>query len=149
MLPVDLNDTAQVQELISHSWYDYSGGKNAALHPYRGETTPRYSGPTSTYTNLDLDAEYSWLKSPRWRGFPMEVGPLARVLMMFATGNTVVQDTVNAVLTDLKLPLTALFCDPGPHRRARYRMQGVGGPDAGLARTSDEQPRRRGSVGVR
>ena len=60
-----------MQELISHSWYDYSGGKNAAFHPYQGETpTGRYSGPTSTYTNLDLDAEYSWLKSPRWRRLP-------------------------------------------------------------------------------
>ena len=113
VLPVDLNDTAQVQELISHSWYDYSGGKNAALHPYQGETSPRYSGPTSTYTNLDLDAEYSWLKSPRWRGNAMEVGPLARVLMMFAQGNTAVQDTVNAVLSELKLPLTALFSTLG------------------------------------
>ena len=43
----------------------------------------------------------------------MEVGPLARVLMMFATGNTVVQDTVNAVLAELKLPLTALFSTLG------------------------------------
>jgi hydrogenase large subunit len=113
VLPVDLNDTAQVQELISHSWYDYSGGKSAALHPYQGETSPRYSGPTSTYTNLDLDAEYSWLKSPRWRGYAMEVGPLARVLMMFAQGNTAVQETVNAVLSELKLPLTALFSTLG------------------------------------
>jgi hydrogenase large subunit len=113
VLSVDLNDTAQVQELISHSWYDYSGGKEAALHPYEGETNPRYSGPTSTYTNLDLEAEYSWLKSPRWRGYPMEVGPLARVLIMFAQGNEVVQEVVNWVLSELKLPLGALFSTLG------------------------------------
>jgi hydrogenase large subunit len=113
VLPVDLNDTAQVQELISHSWYEYTAGKNAALHPYQGETTPRYSGPSNTYTNLDLDAEYSWLKSPRWRGYPMEVGPLARVLIMFGQGNEVVQETVNKVLAELKLPLGALFSTLG------------------------------------
>ena len=113
VLPVDLNDTAQVQELISHSWYDYAAGKTAGLHPYQGETSPRYSGPTSAYTNLDLDAEYSWLKSPRWRGHPMEVGPLARVLLMFASGDEAVQESVNMVLAELKLPLTALFSTLG------------------------------------
>jgi len=113
ILPVDLNDTAEIQELISHSWYDYSAGKDAGLHPYQGETQPRYSGPTTSYTNLDVDAEYSWLKSPRWRGFPMEVGPLARILIMFASGNEAVQATVNAVLGELKLPLGALFSTLG------------------------------------
>ena len=113
VLPVDLDDQAQVQELISHSWYDYTAGKTAGLHPYEGETSPRYSGPTSAYTNLNLDAEYSWLKSPRWRGHPMEVGPLARVLLMYASGNQGIQETVNAVLSELKLPLSALFSTLG------------------------------------
>lgn len=27
-----------IQEYISHSWYDYSGGKKQGLHPYDGET---------------------------------------------------------------------------------------------------------------
>ena len=42
-------------------------------------TTP---GPKPPYTQLDVEQGYSWLKSPRWRGKAMEVGPLARMLML-------------------------------------------------------------------
>ncbi|MEA3277867.1 MAG: nickel-dependent hydrogenase large subunit [Pseudomonadota bacterium] len=111
--PVDLNDPLQVQELISHAWYDYSVGKHTPLHPYDGETDPRYTGPPLPYDHLDLDAEYSWLKSPRWRGQPMEVGPLARVLIMYAQGNEAITESVNRTLAELKLPLTALFSTLG------------------------------------
>ena len=66
VLEVDLNDVNQIQELVSHSWYDYSTGKDTPLHPYDGETRPHYTGPPLPYSQLDLDAEYSWVKSPRW-----------------------------------------------------------------------------------
>jgi hydrogenase large subunit len=73
-----------VQEFVTHSWYDYSGGKRQGLHPHGRDdagTTPGPSRPTSSST---WPASYSWLKSPRWRGKPMEVGPLARMLMLYA-----------------------------------------------------------------
>ena len=73
--PIDLNDPAQVQEFVSHSWYDYSAGKDAGLHPYDGETALNYSGPKPPYDQLDVDKSYSWLKAPRWRGKAIEVGP--------------------------------------------------------------------------
>jgi hydrogenase large subunit len=111
--PVDLDDPAQVQEFVSHSWYDYSAGKDQPLHPYDGETNLRYSGPTPPFANLDVDQSYSWLKSPRWRGKPMEVGPLARVLMLYASGHGPTQELVNGTLEHLKLPLTALFSTLG------------------------------------
>jgi hydrogenase large subunit len=60
-----------------------------------------------------VDQSYSWLKSPRWRGKPMEVGPLARVLMLFATGHSATQELVNATLAELKLPLDALYSTLG------------------------------------
>ena len=59
------------------------------------------------------DRGYSWLKSPRWRGNPMEVGPLARVLLLYATGHAPTQELVNATLAQLKLPLGALFSTLG------------------------------------
>jgi len=37
VLPVDPADPAQVQEEISHSWYQYPAGQ-ASLHPYDGVT---------------------------------------------------------------------------------------------------------------
>jgi hydrogenase large subunit len=113
VLEVDLNDVNQVQELVSHSWYDYSAGKDAPLHPYEGETRPRYTGPPLPYSQLDLDAEYSWVKSPRWYGNPMEVGPLARVVIMYAQGNEAVREGVNRFLGELKMPLSALYSTLG------------------------------------
>ena len=111
--PLDLDDPAQVQEFVGHSWYDYTAGKNAPLHPYDGETTPSYTGPQTPYTNLDTSGSYSWVKSPRWRGMAMEVGPLSHVLMLFATGHEPTRELVNASLTQLKLPLDALFSTLG------------------------------------
>ena len=110
---LDLNDPAQIQEYVSHSWYDYREGKQKALHPYAGETTLHYDGPTPPYTQLDVEKSYSWLKSPRWRGKAMEVGPLARVLMLYAKGHEQTKDLVNMTLSKLELPITALFSTLG------------------------------------
>ena len=110
---LDLNDPAQIQEYVSHSWYDYSGGKQKPLHPYAGETTLHYDGPKPPYEQLDVDKSYSWLKSPRWRGKPMEVGPLARVLMLYANGHAQTKELVNMTLSKLELPVTALFSTLG------------------------------------
>ena len=64
-----------------------AAARTPGLHPYRGETQLNYSGPQPPYENLDTAASYSWLKSPRWKGHAMEVGPLARVLMLYASGH--------------------------------------------------------------
>lgn len=110
---VDLNAEDQIQEYISHSWYDYSVGKNQGLHPYKGETKLDYTGPKPPFEYLDTGASYSWLKSPRWRGHPMEVGPLARVLVLYAKGNEQTRDLAQMALRKLDLPLEAMFSTMG------------------------------------
>ena len=110
---VDLNAEADIQEFVAHSWYEYQGGKDTGLHPYRGETQLSYSGPKPPYQNLDTAASYSWLKSPRWKGHAMEVGPLARVLMLYASGHEPTKDLAHKALTQLDLPLGALFSTMG------------------------------------
>ena len=110
---VDLHDDTQIQEFIAHSWYDYKDGKNAGLHPYKGETEFNYDGPEPPYEFLDVDKSYSWLKSPRWKGHAMEVGPLARVLMMYATGHEPTRELVNYTLQTLDVPVEALFSTLG------------------------------------
>jgi hydrogenase large subunit len=110
---VDLHDPAQIQEFVSHAWYDYSGGKQAGLHPYDGETTLNYTGPKPPYQQLDVDQSYSWLKSPRWRGKAVEVGPLARMLMMYATGHDQARELVDMTLAQLDVPIDALFSTLG------------------------------------
>jgi Ni,Fe-hydrogenase I large subunit len=106
-------DPAKVTEYVTHSWYTYDEGNDAALPPYQGETRPAYSGPTPPYKYLDTDAKYSWLKSPRYEDMPMEVGPLARVLVAYASGRKEFVEPVNAVLGKLKAPPEYLFSTLG------------------------------------
>ena len=65
-----------VAESVAHAWYE--GDKD--LHPYEGETIPKY-------TDFDANGKYSWSKSPRFQGKPMQVGPTANVLIAFAQGH--------------------------------------------------------------
>ena len=110
---VDLADSGQVQEFVTHSWYDYSAGKDKGLHPWEGETTLNYDGPTPPYKQLDIDKSYSWLKAPRWKGHAMEVGPLARMLMLYATGHDQARELVDMTLSRLEVPIQALFSTLG------------------------------------
>jgi len=110
---VDLNDPAQIQEFVSHAYYDYAGGKDRGLHPYDGETRLNYTGPKPPYTQLEVEQGYSWLKSPRWRGKAMEVGPLARMLMLVATGHAQAKELVDRTLATLGLPIEALYSTLG------------------------------------
>src|SRR5271165_101172 len=111
--PIDLNDPAQVQEFISHSWYDYSTGKDVGLHPYVGETALNYTGPKPPYDQLEVDKGYSWLKAPRWRGKSIEVGPLARVLMLYASGHEPTKALAGHALRKLDLPIEAMYSTMG------------------------------------
>jgi len=65
-----------VSESIAHSWYDGDWQR----HPYEEDTVPKY-------TPYDADKKYSWIKSPRFDGHVMQVGPLAEVLVAFAQGH--------------------------------------------------------------
>jgi Ni,Fe-hydrogenase I large subunit len=105
VLPVD---AGKITESVTRSWYRYSGGDEVALHPFEGETQPDYTGPTPPYEHLDTDAKYSWLKSPRYDAEPMEVGPLARMLVAYATGHERVRELVDDALGRLGLERAAL-----------------------------------------
>jgi hydrogenase large subunit len=111
--PVDLNAEDQIQEFVAHSWYDYSEGKDKGLHPYAGETELNYTGPKPPYKQLEVDQSYSWMKSPRWKGQAVEVGPLARVLMLYATGHEQTKSLVDSTLKYLDAPIEALYSTLG------------------------------------
>jgi hydrogenase large subunit len=110
---VDMHAQDQIQEFVAHSYYDYSGGKEAGLHPYDGETNLNYTGPQPPYKQLDVEQSYSWMKSPRWKGHAMEVGPLARVLMLYARGHEQTKELVDMTLKTLDVPVDALFSTLG------------------------------------
>jgi len=61
-----------VTEDLTHAWY--VGG---VQQPWVGETIPQY-------TEFQDDGKYSWVKAPRFQGRPMQVGPLANVLVGYA-----------------------------------------------------------------
>ncbi len=113
VLEVDGKNTDQVQEFISHSWYEYSDGDTVGKHPWAGETKFNYTGPKPPYEYLNVDQKYSWLKTPRWKGHAMEVGPLARLLVAYASGRKEVQEPIHAVLKKLDVPVAALFSTLG------------------------------------
>lgn len=110
---VDLKKDDEVQEFITHSWYDYKEGKDKGLHPWKGESKVNYTGPKPPFEHLDTTKEYSYLKTPRWKGNAMEVGPLARVLVGYAKGREDYKAVVDKALKDLNVPVTALFSTLG------------------------------------
>ena len=96
---VDVNN---ISEHITHSWY--SG--NSSLNPAQGETVPNYS-------DLNTSDRYSWIKAPRYQGQPMEVGPLARVMVNYGKGHAATKTQVNAFLQKLGLSLSAMYSSLG------------------------------------
>jgi hydrogenase large subunit len=105
-------DPGSITEYVTHSWYEYKGGQ-VAKHPYEGETNPRYTGPKPPYDYLEVEQKYSWLKAPRYQDKAMEVGPLARLLVAYASGQPDVKTLVDSTLATLKAPPAALFSTLG------------------------------------
>ncbi|WP_294540454.1 nickel-dependent hydrogenase large subunit [uncultured Rhodoblastus sp.] len=118
VFPVNLRDPLEIQEFVAHSWYKYPD-ETKGLHPWDGVTDPHYElGPNAkgTKTNiesLDEGAKYSWIKSPRWKGHAMEVGPLARWIVGYAQNKPEFKEPVDKLLKDLGLPTSALFSTLG------------------------------------
>jgi hydrogenase large subunit len=111
VVPMDASDPEQIQEQIAHSYYDYEGGD--AKHPWEGQTNLNYTGPEPPYDLLNVDDKYSWLKTPRWKGKAMEVGPLARTLVGYASGREEFKEVVHWALGKLDVPVEALFSTLG------------------------------------
>ena len=106
-------DQAKIMEYVTHSWYEYKEGDSQAKHPYDGETNYKYTGPKPPYDMLNTDKKYTWLKAPRYEEMPMEVGPLSRMLVAYASGHKRVQEVVNSVLKKLGVGPAALFSTLG------------------------------------
>ena len=106
-------DHRKIREYIQSSWYEYAAGDDAGLHPYEGETKAKYTGPPTPWTFLQDETKYTWMKAPRYDGRPMEVGPLARMLVAYASGHEGVQTLVKEVLDRLEVGPAALFSTLG------------------------------------
>jgi len=76
-----------VTESIARSYYQGDWQK----HPYAEDTVPAYNA-------WDENGKYSWVKAPRFEGKPMQVGPLAQMLVGYAQGHDRIKFWVNHVL---------------------------------------------------
>jgi len=76
-----------VTESIACSWYDGEWQK----HPYEEDTVPKF-------TNIDPAKKYTWVKAPRFQGKPMQVGPLAQVLVGYVSGHEPTKRWADAAL---------------------------------------------------
>jgi len=65
---VQTMDQTRITEQVTYSWYQNSTNN---LPPASGATVPQYP----------KTGAYSWLKAPRYRNQPYEVGPLARMVV--------------------------------------------------------------------
>ncbi len=116
--PVDLRDPNQIQEFVPHSWYKYADEKKG-LHPWDGVTEasyklgPNLKGTRTRIEEIDEGGKYSWIKAPRWKGHAMEVGPLARYVVGYASGHKEFTEQINFVLKTLDVPVAALFSTLG------------------------------------
>lgn len=110
---VNGKDENEIKEYITHSWYQYAAGDGEGLHPWKGETEFNFTGPKPPFDQLNVEGKYSWLKTPRWKENPMEVGPLARMLVGYAKGSQEHKEVVDEALKKLDVPVTALFSTLG------------------------------------
>jgi hydrogenase large subunit len=106
-------DQTKITEYVTHSWYEYPEGNDKSKHPWDGETNYKYTGPQPPYEHLDTDKKYSWLKAPRYENMAMEVGPLSRMLVAYASGHKRVKEVIGMVLTKLNVGPEALFSTLG------------------------------------
>jgi hydrogenase large subunit len=115
---VDLGKMDEIREYVAHSWYKYDD-EQMGLHPFQGETVPNFDignakGTKTRIEAVDESAKYSWVKSPRWNGHAMEVGPLARYVIGYVKGIPEFKEPTDMVLQKLGgLPVTALFSTLG------------------------------------
>jgi Ni,Fe-hydrogenase I large subunit len=105
-------DQLKISEYVAHSWYSYKDDR-IALQPWEGETRPDYTGPMPPYEALNTGGKYSWVKAPRYDGRVMEVGPLARMLVAYASGHPQVGRWMTAAFKKLQLGPEALFSTLG------------------------------------
>jgi Ni,Fe-hydrogenase I large subunit len=94
-------DSTEFLEEVSNAWYAYEGGNGQLLGGDRGVTNPAWPGLALPLGSLEQAVGYSWVKAARYRGVPMEVGPLARVLVGVANGRAEIAQSLATSLDAL------------------------------------------------
>ncbi len=104
-------DPMRIGEQVARSWYTYTGGAES-LHPLQGQTNPAYEGFNED-GSLKTEGGYSWVKAPRYDGMPVEVGPLARMIVAYAGGNEDVRTLMDDYTAQLGVPFEFWYSTVG------------------------------------
>ncbi len=83
---IEAFDDHHITEEASRSWYRDEG----AVSPYEGTTEPFYTDLNEDGT-LKTEGKYSWVKAPRYKDKPMEVGPVARMIIGYLKDSQVIK----------------------------------------------------------
>jgi hydrogenase large subunit len=87
---------ANVTESIARAHYDGDWERK----PWEEETVPKFAGEWKFET--EAPRKYSWVKAPRLEGRPMQVGPLAQVLVGFLSGHEPTVKWTTAAIATVK-----------------------------------------------
>ena len=93
-------DVEKVTEDVTRSWY-VGEGKTT---PYEGDSEPHYTDLNEDGT-LKSEGKYSWVKAPRYDGLPMEVGPVARMLIGYTKGSKSITPYMQQFMDDTGMKL--------------------------------------------
>jgi quinone-reactive Ni/Fe-hydrogenase large subunit len=93
-------DDTKITEEASRSWYE----EEKPLSPYEGETTPHYTDLNED-GSLKTQEKYTWVKAPRYEGKPMEVGPLARMIIGYAKESKTIKPYMQKFMDDTGMTL--------------------------------------------
>jgi Ni,Fe-hydrogenase I large subunit len=96
-----------IAETVAHAWYTYPNGDEALRITSEGVTDPAFTA-TLPLKELDVTGKYTWTKAPRYDGVPMETGPLARVLVGAANGQSEIRLALARILEQTAMGPEAL-----------------------------------------
>jgi hydrogenase large subunit len=94
-------DPSKITEQVTYSWYK----DKPAQYPYQA----------TTEVDRNKDGAYTWIKAPRYDGKVYEVGPLARMVINYLSGDIVVKQAVDNVLKTAGVGMEELFSVLGRH----------------------------------
>lgn len=88
--PADPDFRKAVAEDVTHAWYKGSESR----HPWKGETV-------ADYTDFQDNGKYTWVKAPRFNGAPVQVGPLAQILVGYQSGHALIRKWTDLALSKI------------------------------------------------
>lgn len=94
-------DISSITEDLRFSWFDSASG----MPPLKGDLSPA----------PDKSGAYSWIKAPRYKGHPMEVGPHARLVIGYLRGQPEIKQILDWFMRETGISLEQFNSSMGRH----------------------------------